>query len=236
MALPKWLTGFLLHVTKSAATAMVIAGGVGLWAALKIYAAATQLGLPVALSGGVVVFAAMVTAWSSLQQIDERHQKMRLANRSPAQIGEQIRQWLWRYRFSATLAPRPDADFAMDADNDQKISVTIVKLSQNPWVSVAAGVDIDPMHRVAVTRNGDLFRYELVIALVQLGVEYEIVVDGNVITGVRINQSVWFDERINDLSFLHAIMAVRRGVRLATAMVLRLQLIDPPKQLPPPSP
>jgi putative effector of murein hydrolase LrgA (UPF0299 family) len=76
MALPRWLSGFVLQVTKSAATAMVIAGGLALWASLKIYASAIQLGLPVAVAGGVLVFAALVTAWSGLQQIDERHQKI----------------------------------------------------------------------------------------------------------------------------------------------------------------
>lgn len=236
MPTPKWLSAILVDIRSSVVGAVAIAGGLSVWAAIKLYAAATSLGLGVALAVGAVVFACVVVVWNQLQQIDERRQRKRLTRRSPEDLAEQIRKWLWKYQFSVMDAPQPDTDFRMEANNDSKLPVTIVKHSRNPWVTVAAELEIASEHRPIVCRNSALLRHELTVKLIQLGVEYEIVGDGDEITRVRVNQSVWFDEATHDLAFLHAIMSVRRGIRLAAAMIIGVALAEAKEQKSLPSP
>ena len=118
MAIPKWLSSFTFHVARSAATALVIAAGLAVWAALKLYAADIQLGLPFAAVGGLLVFVAIVIAWNQLQQIDDRNQRKRLAQRSSAEIEKQIWEWLRKNNFAIQNEPDPKlADFRLNANN-----------------------------------------------------------------------------------------------------------------------
>lgn len=222
MDLRKTFSGFVVHVTKSAATALTISAGLALWAALRIYAADSELRLPVAVAGGVLVFAALVTAWNSVQQIDERHQKTRLANRSVAAMERDIRQWLNKYHIYSTEAVNKEAglDFKIEAHDQKDFKFAVVKVSAEPWITILAELNLSEGEIKKLRARAERFQSELVMELSQLGADYELK-GGLPPTSVRILTQVMADAALNDLSFLRGVILVRRGLALVAAIATR---------------
>lgn len=221
MLFPKWLSRSILHAAKSAATAMVIAGGLAVWASLRIYAEATQLGLPVAMAGGVLVFAAIVVAWNALQQIDDRHNRVKLANRSPAEIERWIWDWLRASRYTAQNRPEPHLDFQIEVTSETGQKFCIFKRKDRQWVGIQASRSPHPSDAAAVSMQSDAsgpFRTELTIALAQLGVGHKI--DHQ---GVAVTRPLTFDESITELSFLQDVSLVVRALNIVDGLWSRYE-------------
>jgi hypothetical protein len=235
MVLPKWFSGFLLHITRSAATAVVIAAAVALWASLKIYAEATQLGLPVAIAGGVLVFGAVATAWNSLQQIDDRNARRRQANRSPAEIERWIWDWLRTQRYTVQDAPSPDHDFQIAVTSETGQKLGIYKRKDRPWVGITATRSPDPLDEKTKAMQADrnsAFRTDLTIELAQIGVAFRI--DGQ---GIVVLRPLTFDDSITELTFLQEVGLVERALNIVDGIWSRHTSLNPPTtpQLPPAS-
>jgi hypothetical protein len=215
MHLPKWVKSIPLHVTHSAATTVIVGAGVAAWASLKIFATVTQLGLPVAIAGGLLAAAVLIMAWNALREIDESHRRRSLANRSPGEIERQLSQWFYKFKYQFKDAKTDDTDFNMLVTNEQDMKFNVMQPKDSPFVVIATKTIIprkDDLYKI-VKREGSTFQFDVGIALAQLGVEYSMTEPEEGLE-VVLQRPMVFDEAVTDLSFMRELMLVHRGLSI----------------------
>jgi hypothetical protein len=215
MRLPKWIKDYAAHVTHSAATTVTVAAAVGVWTSLKIFATVTQLGLPIAIAGGLIAAAVLIMAWNALREIDESHRRRSLAHRSPTEIERQISQWFYAFKYQIKDAKTADTDFNMLVTNEQEMKFNILQPKDSPFVVIATKTIIprnDDLYKI-VKREASTFQFDVGIALAQLGVEYSMTEPEQGLE-VVLQRPIVFDETVTDLGFMRELMPVHRGLSI----------------------
>lgn len=227
----KWFSGFGRGVRDNVGATLVIAVGLGLWTATKVYAEQTPLGLPFALSMGAVVGMCVVVSWGHLAQMHERAKRTR--RRTPADAERQIREWLYRYGFSVTQKPHPALEFGLELnDPGAPLPITIIQVKGEAWLMVSARMNMDDPTKALVAAQAPLYRFDVATQLAQLEVEYQMIPAEHPTPDVLIHEKLVFDETVDDLRFLNVVRRVRTGAVLVGVLTQRAIVANPPPQLP----
>lgn len=219
----KWFRDRLTALVDNVIAAIVLAGGVAVWAAVRFAAAVSGFGTAAAVAVGVVVFAAGVVAYNQILELADGSRRRRLRRASPKKIEGQLRSWLWARGLPVQRTEVPDSDFAFITKAIDEVPVTVWRPSSRRTVQVSARMDVHKDHQPILRKHAPLFVYDLVQTLYGLGLQTTIAADNH---GSVESVSVWteliFDEYLTEVAFLEATLQVRRGAQLVRAAVHRV--------------
>jgi hypothetical protein len=244
MATPKWFEKIRLAIVDSALKYVIeaaIGAGIAAVAAYRSLATTAGAWAPVVpyLVGvcAVFVFGIILLAINQYKQLRDSAKKERMAQRTPAEIERQIREWLYKYKYQIKDANTPETRFNMLVTNRQDLKFNIMLPKETPFVVIATKTTIprgDDLYKT-VKSAGSTFRFDVGIALAQLGVEFDMSEPDKGVE-VLLQRPILFDEAVTDLSLMREIMLVHRGLSIFNFLAGRATIgSSATPQLPPTS-
>jgi hypothetical protein len=164
------------------------------------------------------VFLAVLLSVNQVQQIAARARMRKAANRTPAMIESQIREWLYGFGFEIKDDAKPSSHFQMVARDDQGMRIVILQNIGRPYITIATTIvlandEIGNRARATLANPRSTVLNDLAIQLAQLGVEFDL--QGSPMERIVIQHKVIFDETMTALKIYREMMLVRRGLGLA---------------------
>ena len=140
MPTPRWLRLLGEKIADKVAEYIVGAMIVAVVSVVAVRLKNVGLEWPLAIVYASVMLGGLALGINQLAHITARRRDALRANRTPAEIEEQITEWFLYYQFSVRRQPIPTCDFGLVADDAGKVAVTIAKPSKFPGVTVASNV------------------------------------------------------------------------------------------------
>ena len=231
MQIPKTVARLGQSVADSAVTAILTSLVAGVAATTWVYLRGgplAGLSVPASIMCGSVVTAAVATFINQIRRLDDRAVAKRLAERTPAQMEQQIWDWLKRYGFKLGIVPNPGCDFSLSAElPGSPPALSIVKMAGTPWVTILANLNFEEHHRDLVKERAPMLRSDMGIALIQLGgVEHDLLNDTQGrLAAAQVRYLLPFNANTTDLELLSAMRAVASGMKLIAELSNRVALI-----------
>jgi hypothetical protein len=235
----KWTWAeFRSQVAVGLVTSIALAAIAAVWTFLKVYAllAAEAFGGFAAVGAALFVAFALVGLANQLQQMDRASQIRRLIRRTPRDIQKQIRDWLWRYKFSVQDDPIAIADFRLKVDDDRQVPLTIAKAIDAPWITISSNILFEPEKRTALGPRLERIVEDMGLELIRLGMEWQPRLEDGATIGMSVGHLMPFSVATTDLELLRGIKLVRGAMAIVATIFNRaaagaIAAAPPPKKM-----
>lgn len=171
----------------------------------------------------VFLFVVILVTFNQLQDIQDRKQRARLVQRTPAQLVGEIPSWLYQSGFTITNDPQPNVEFHFIAQDPTQRRISIGQIRGDPYISLSTQLVIQPEQYARidrlVPRPDAPFALDLVIAVSKLGLVYDGI--GYPLRVITLTEKLPFNDTLTQFTFLDGFLRIRHGLIVVRSMILR---------------